>query len=292
MRKKNKKTRSRHGLQAVTLCISTAMVLILLGLVVFSVCTARNLSAYVKQNIVVTMMLQDDMTTGEAHQFCNKLQARPYICSLQYISKEQALREGIKALGTDPREFAEVNPFLSSIEITLKSDYANSDSLQFISKELKAYPKVSEVKYQKDLIDSVNENIATISLVLLALAVLLTIVSFSLINNTVRLSIYARRFSIHTMKLVGASWGFIRAPFVRHYVLLGLLAALIACCVFGGAVYALFMYEPDVLDLITWQVLAITAGTVVVFGIFITAICSIISVNKFLRMKAGDLYKI
>lgn len=205
MRKKNKKTRSRHGLQAVTLCISTAMVLILLGLVVFSVCTARNLSAYVKQNIVVTMMLQDDMTTGEAHQFCNKLQARPYICSLQYISKEQALREGIKALGTDPREFAEVNPFLSSIEITLKSDYANSDSLQFISKELKAYPKVSEVKYQKDLIDSVNENIAKISLVLLALAVLLTIVSFSLINNTVRLSIYARRFSIHTMKLVGAS---------------------------------------------------------------------------------------
>ena len=280
MRKKNKKTRSRHGLQAVTLCISTAMVLILLGLVVFSVCTARNLSAYVKQNIVVTMMLQDDMTTGEAHQFCNKLQARPYICSLQYISKEQALREGIKALGTDPRE------------ITLKSDYANSDSLQFISKELKAYPKVSEVKYQKDLIDSVNENIAKISLVLLALAVLLTIVSFSLINNTVRLSIYARRFSIHTMKLVGASWGFIRAPFVRHYVLLGLLAALIACCVLGGAVYALFMYEPDVLDLITWQVLAITAGTVVVFGIFITAICSIISVNKFLRMKAGDLYKI
>ena len=292
MRKKNKKTRSRHGLQAVTLCISTAMVLILLGLVVFSVCTARNLSAYVKQNIVVTMMLQDDMTTGEAHQFCNKLQARPYICSLQYISKEQALREGIKALGTDPREFAEVNPFLSSIEITLKSDYANSDSLQFISKELKAYPKVSEVKYQKDLIDSVNENIAKISLVLLALAVLLTIVSFSLINNTVRLSIYARRFSIHTMKLVGASWGFIRAPFVCHYVLLGLLAALIACCVLGGAVYALFMYEPDVLDLITWQVLAITAGTVVVFGIFITAICSIISVNKFLRMKAGDLYKI
>ena len=292
MRKKNKKTRSRHGLQAVTLCISTAMVLILLGLVVFSVCTARNLSAYVKQNIVVTMMLQDDMTTGEAHQFCNKLQARPYICSLQYISKEQALREGIKALGTDPREFAEVNPFLSSIEITLKSDYANSDSLQFISKELKAYPKVSEVKYQKDLIDSVNENIAKISLVLLALAVLLTIVSFSLINNTVRLSIYARRFSIHTMKLVGASWGFIRAPFVCHYVLLGLLAALIACCVLGGAVYALFMYEPDVLDLITWQVLAVTAGTVVVFGIFITAICSIISVNKFLRMKAGDLYKI
>ena len=164
--------------------------------------------------------------------------------------------------------------------------------MKYISRELTAYPKVTKVSYQRDLLENVNRTIARVSLVLLSLAVLLTIVSFSLINNTVRLSIYARRFSSHTMKLVGASWGFIRAPFVRHYVLLGLLAALIACCVLGGAVYALFMYEPDVLDLITWQVLAITAGTVVVFGIFITAICSIISVNKFLRMKAGDLYKI
>ena len=292
MAKRRKSTRNRQGLQAVTLCISTAMVLILLGLVVFSVLTARNLSNYVKQNIVVTMMLQDDMTPGEAQQFCAKLKQRPYICKLDYISKEQALREGIKTLGADPREFADTNPFLSSIEITLKADYANSDSLRYISNELKSYPKVSEVKYQKDLIDSVNQNIAKISIVLLTVALLLTIVSFALINNTVRLSIYARRFSIHTMKLVGASWGFIRRPFVRRYMLLGLLAAIIACVALGGAIYVLYMYEPDVLEVLTWQVLAITAGTVVFFGLFITAICSTISVNKFLRMKAGDLYKI
>ena len=286
MAKRRKKTGSRHGLQAVTLCISTAMVLILLGLVVFSVLTARNLSTYVKQNIVVTLMLQDDMTSGEAKQFCSKLKQRPYICRLDYISKEQALREGIKTLGADPREFADTNPFLSSIEITLNADYANTDSLQLISRELKAYSKVSEVKYQKDLIDSVNANIAKISIVLL------TIVSFSLINNTIRLSVYARRFSIHTMKLVGASWGFIRAPFVRRYMLLGLLAAIIACIALGGAIYILYMYEPDILEVLTWQVLAITAGTVVFFGLFITALCSTISVNKFLKMKAGDLYKI
>ena len=204
MAKKKKKTGNRHGLQAVTLCISTAMVLILLGLVVFSVFTARNLSEYVRQNIVVTMVLQDDMTSGEAQQFCARLRTRPYIHKLTYVSKEEALREGIRTLGTDPREFADTNPFLSSVEVTLKSDYANSDSLVYISRELKNYPKVSEVKYEKDLVDSVNANIAKISVVLLSIALLLTIVSFSLINNTVRLSIYARRFSIHTMKLVGA----------------------------------------------------------------------------------------
>ena len=148
------------------------------------------------------------------------------------------------------------------------------------------------MKYRKDLIDSVTANIAKISILLLTIALLLTIVSFSLINNTIRLSVYARRFSIHTMNLVGASWGFIRAPFVRRYMLLGLLAAIIACIALGGAIYILYMYEPDILEVLTWQVLAITAGTVVLFGLFITALCSTISVNKFLKMKAGDLYKI
>lgn len=292
MGKKRQNKGSRQGLQAVTLCISTAMVLVLLGFVVFSVLTARNLSNYVRQNIVVTMMLQDDMTPGEAQQFCARLKTRPYIHRLDYISKEQALREGIKTLGADPREFADTNPFLSSVEITLNADYANSDSLAYISKELGSYPKVSEVKYQKDLVDQVNANIAKISIVLLTIALLLTIVSFALINNTVRLSIYARRFSIHTMKLVGASWGFIRAPFVRRYMLLGLLAAVMACCALGASLYVLYMYEPDIMEVLTWQVLAITAGTVVFFGLFLTAVCATISVNKFLRMKAGDLYKI
>lgn len=292
MGKKRNKTRNRQGLQAVTLCISTALVLILLGLVVFSVLTARNLSAYVRQNIVVTMMLQDDMTPGEARNFCAKLQQQPYIYKLEYISKERALREGIQTLGADPREFAGTNPFLSSIEITLKADYANSDSLGVISRELKSYPKVSEVKYQKDLIDTVNHNIAKISVVLLALAVLLTIVSFSLINNTVRLGIYARRFSIHTMKLVGASWGFIRKPFVRRSVVIGLLAAILACAALGGCVYALYIYEPEIVEILTWDVLAITAALVFFFGIVITALCSIVSVNRFLRMKADELYKI
>lgn len=293
MVKKRSKARSRQGLQAVTLCISTALVLILLGVVVLSVLTARNTSAYVKENLVITMLLEQDMTTPEAKRLCTKLDKRPYIKHLQFVSKEQALREQTKALGSDPTEFTGgVNPFLASVDLTLHADYANNDSLRWISAELRKYPKVSEITYQKDLVESVNRTLAKVSIALLVLAVLLTIVSFSLINNTVRLGIYARRFTIHTMKLVGASWGFIRRPFVRQAVGIGLLAALLACLALGGCVWALYNYEPDILTVLTWQVMAVTGATVFLFGIIITALCAGISVNKFLRMKAGDLYKI
>ncbi len=293
MVKKRSKARSRQGLQAVTLCISTALVLILLGVVVLSVLTARNTSAYVKENLVITMLLEQDMTTPEAKRLCTKLDKRPYIKHLQFVSKEQALREQTKALGSDPTEFTGgVNPFLASVELTLHADYANNDSLRWISAELRKYPKVSEITYQKDLVESVNRTLAKVSIALLVLAVLLTFVSFSLINNTVRLGIYARRFTIHTMKLVGASWGFIRRPFVRQAVGIGLLAALLACLALGGCVWALYNYEPDILTVLTWQVMAVTGATVFLFGIIITAFCAGISVNKFLRMKAGDLYKI
>ena len=268
------------------------MVLILLGMVVFSTLTARNLSSYVKQNLVVQMMLQQDMTPNEAQQICKKLKTRPFVNSLQYISKEQALKEGTKELGADPREFAGVNPFLSSVEITVKADYANNDSLQWISRELKAFPKVSEISYQKDLVEQVNQNIAKISVILLVLAVLLTFVSFSLISNTVRLGIYARRFSIHTMKLVGASWSFIRRPFVNRTICIGIVAALLACIVLAICIYALYRFEPDIVTIVTWKEMAITAASVFFFGIVITAICANISVNKFLKMKASELYKI
>jgi cell division transport system permease protein len=294
MRKKHIKEGGRSGrLQSVTLCISTALVLILLGLVVFSTLAGRNLSAHVKENLIVTVMLDQDMTESEALSMCKGLQLRPYIKTLHYISKKQALAEATKEMGADPSEFTDgVNPFPSSVELTLRSAYANNDSLLWISKELKKYPKVAEINYQKDLIETVNSNLTKVGLVLLALAVLLTFVSFTLINNTVRLSIYSRRFSIHTMKLVGASWSFIRAPFIRRAIGIGLLSALLAVAVLAGCVYGLYRYEPDILTVVSWDVMAITAGAVFVFGIVITALCSTISVNKFLKMKAGDLYKI
>ena len=274
------------------MCISTTMVLVLLGLLVFFVLTARNLSAYVKENLTVTVMLADSVTDNQARLMCRDMYRRCYTRNVDYISKEQAQREQTAAMGADPSEFLGFNPFSATLEVRMKSEYANRDSLRWISAELMKDSRVTDVAYQEDLMDSVNNNLRKFSVVLLALAVLLTCVSFSLINSTVKLSVYSRRFLIHTMKLVGASWGFIRRPFLRNAIGIGLLAAVLACGVLGGGAYLLYTYEPSIVAVVTWRELAITGGAVFVFGIVITTLCSCISVNKFLRMSAGDLYKI
>ena len=268
------------------------LVLVLLGMVVFSVLTARNLSAYVKENLTVTVMLGDNTTVNQAHLLCRDLYHRPYSRNIDYISKEQAQKEQCEAMGSDPSEFLGFNPFVATLEIQLKSDYVSRDSMKWIAKELRANPKVIDVAYQDDLMDKVNDNLRKVNLILLALAVLLTCVSFSLINNTVRLSIYSRRFSIHTMKLVGASWGFIRRPFVRNMMVVGLIAAMMACGALGGGVYWLATFEPGVMNVITWIDLAVVGASVVFFGLVITALCSYFSVNRYLKMTAGELYKI
>ena len=292
MKRRKKYAGNRRGVQLVTLCISTAMVLVLLGLVVFSVQTSRNLSQWVKENLTVTVMLSDDVSVNGAKMLCRDLYHRPYSRNIDYISKEQALKEQTEAMGSDPSEFLGVNPFPATLELQLKSDYANRDSLKWIAKELQKNPKITDVAYQVDLMDSVNHNLTKLNLLLLGLAVLLTFVSFSLINNTVRLSVYSRRFLIHTMKLVGASWGFIRRPFMNQALLIGVIAAIMAIAVLGGLFYGLYYYEPNIVAVISWRELAITAGAVLLFGIIITAACSYISVNRFLRMSAGELYKI
>lgn len=292
MAKKRNKARSRHSLQVVTLCISTAMVLMLIGIVVLTGFTSRNLSSYVKENLTITMILQPDMNTEESTALCERIRTLHYINSLNFISKEQALKDGTKELGANPAEFAGENPFTGEIEVQLKANYANNDSIRNIVQQLRTYRGVSDITYPQSLVESVNQTLGKISLVLLVIAVLLTIVSFSLINNTIRLSIYARRFSIHTMKLVGASWNFIRAPFLRRAVLEGLVSALLAIVVLGIGMCFLYDYEPEITKVLSWEALVITAIVMLAFGVIIATFCSWLSVNKFLRMKAGDLYKI
>ena len=231
MAKKRNKARSRHSLQVVTLCISTAMVLMLIGMVVLTGFTSRNLSSYVKENLTITMILQPDMNTEESSDLCQRIRSLHYINSLNFISKEQALKEGTRELGANPAEFAGENPFTGEIEVQLKANYANNDSIRNIVQQLRTYRGVSDITYPQSLVESVNQTLGKISLGLLVIAVLLTIVSFSLINDTIRLSIYARRLPIHTMKLVGASWSFIRSQSVRRAVLERIDSVLIASAV-------------------------------------------------------------
>ena len=293
MNKRKKKTGTRRRrMQLVTLCISTSMVLVLLGLVVLSVLTSRNLSVWVKENLTVTVMLSDDASVNDAKRLCKALYHRPYSRNIDYVSKEQALKEQSAAMGSDPSEFLGANPFVATLELQLKSDYANRDSLKWIVKELKKKSIVTDVAYQADLMDEVNRNLTHINFVLLFLALLLTFVSFALINNTVRLSVYSRRFLIHAEKLVGASWGFIRKPFLKQALGVGIIAAILAIGVLGLIVYGIYYYEPAILAVINWQEMVITGVAVMLFGIIITAVCSWISVGHFLRMTAGDLYKI
>jgi cell division transport system permease protein len=293
MKKRKKKTGTRRRrMQLVTLCISTSMVLVLLGLVVLSVLTSRNLSVWVKENLTVTVMLSDDASVNDAKRLCKALYHRPYSRNIDYVSKEQALKEQSAAMGSDPSEFLGANPFVATLELQLKSDYANRDSLKWIVKELKKKPVVTDVAYQADLMDEVNRNLTRINFVLLFLALLLTFVSFALINNTVRLSVYSRRFLIHAEKLVGASWGFIRKPFLKQALGVGIIAAILAIGVLGLIVYGIYYYEPAILAVINWQEMVITGVAVMLFGIIITAVCSWISVGHFQRMTAGDLYKI
>lgn len=279
-------------MQAITLCISTTMVLILLGLVVLSVLTTRNVSDYVRENLIVTVMLGDDVTAKNAVALGKSLQQQPYAKHVTYISKEQALKEQSEAMGSDPSEFLGVNPFVATLELNVHADYANADSLRRIARALKKNKEITEVAYQENMMEQVNYNLQRMSMVLLSLAVLLIIVSYSLISNSVRLDIYSRRFSIHTMKLVGASWGFIRRPFLRRAVTVGLSASLLACLALGGAAYGLYRYQPGIEQVVNIPELAITAGAVFASGLIITLFCTLLSVNKFLRMTAGELYKI
>ncbi|WP_302457942.1 ABC transporter permease [Mediterranea massiliensis] len=279
-------------MQFVTSCISTTLVLLLLGLVVFFVLAARNLSVYVKENINFSIVISDDMKERDILRLQKSLNGEPFVKSTEYISKKQALEEQTEAMGTDPQEFLGYNPFSASIEVKLKSDYANADSIAKIEKQIRKNTDIQDVLYQKELVDAVNDNIRKISFLLLGLAVILAMISFALINNMIRLSIYSKRFLIHTMKLVGASWSFIRRPFLRRNFWIGVLAAGLADGLLWAAATWLVEQEPELIKVITPEVMLLVSVAVLAFGVLITWLCAFFSVNKYLRMKAGALYRI
>ncbi len=284
------KTRGSLGMQWFTTGVSTTLVLILLGAVSFFILFAHRLSESVKENLTVTLLLTGEATEAEIGGLRVRLEKSACVAEAEYISKEQALQEQIEVMGSDPSEFLGANPYRASFEVRMKAAYANSDSLAQIAARLKKEALVDDVIYQRELVDMVNDNLHRISLVLLCLAALLALVSFALINNTVRLGIYSGRFIIRTMKLVGAGWGFIRRPFMVRSFVLGLLSGLSADAVVYGGIQALLRQDPSLARYIEPELLAVVGGAVLLFGLLLTLGCTYFSVRKYLRMKACELY--
>ena len=281
----SKKRHSFLSTQFITAAISTTLVLVLLGIIVLFVITAQNLSTYVKENINVSVLISDEMDSLQIKSMEKMLKQAPYAKSVEYISKEQALVEEIQAQGIDPTEFIGVNPYTASFEVKIHADHANPDSISSAVKKLKGNPNVVDVIYSKDLIKSVNDNIRKVSIILLIIAALFTYISFALINNTVRLTIFSKRFIINTMKLVGASWNFIRRPFLTQSFTLGITSAIIADALIIGGIYWLHNFEPQITAVIDLKAIIIVSAAVFLFGIIITYFCTLFSLNKYLKMK-------
>ena len=277
--------------QALTSTVSTTFVLILMGLVVICALTARQLSESVRESLTVTVMLGDEATNADALAMRKRLERKAWVKDITFISREQALEEQTEAMGTDPTDFlGGENPFTPSLEVHLAADYACTDSLLWISKRLKSNKMVTDVIYQKELVERLNSNLRKVTYVLLGIVGLLLLVTLVLINNTVRLSVYSRRFLIHTMKLVGASWGFIRRPFMLRALWIGLAASVLADGVLLGGMHTLWQYDPTMQAYVTQENAIITAVAVLACGLLLTLLCTFISVSHFLSMREGELY--
>jgi cell division transport system permease protein len=271
--------------------ISISFVLFLMGVFLMVGLLGNELSIHMKENITFPIILKDEIKDGEIQQMQQSLDALPFIKSTKYISKKDAAAEMIAELGVDPEVFLGYNPFQASIEVKLVSEYANVDSLRSIEQKLTSYANVSELIYQKDLMQIVNNNIRLIGLILIVLTVILILISFALINNTVWLLIYSKRFLIYTMRLVGATPAFIRKPFIRYNISSGILAGILAIIMLAGT----FNYLQQVLgvdQIIRREGLFIIFAIVFALGILLSVGAAWIAVNRYLRMERGKMYYI
>jgi cell division transport system permease protein len=278
-----------------TIYISTvfgiAMVLLMMGLLGLLLIDANNISRYVKENIVLNIFVDDAAHETDVLQLQKQLDANPMVKQTQYVSKELAARNLQKDLGEDFVKFLGYNPLSQSLDIYMKADFANNKDIEKFKADLLKNPLVKEVKYQQSLVDKMNENVKSISLIILAFAGIFVILSVALINNTIRLAIYSQRFLIKSMQLVGATKGFIRKPFLLYGIWHGLLGGLIAIILLIGALYLAYQQVPDLVFLQSYSEFGMVFLGVVGLGIFISAFSTFLAVNKFLRLKIYDLYR-
>ena len=290
MQKESRTIRSRLFTSYLTSIISNTLVLFLIGLVLLLLFNTKKLSDYVRENIGFSVMLNDNVREAEILKLQKNLDAKVFVKSTQYISKDKAAQDLQKDLGEDFVQFLGYNPLLPSIDLKLKADYTNPDSINLIEKELLKNSEIKEVFYQKSLLHLVHENVRKISLIILGFSVLLLLIALVLINNTIRLSVYSKRFVINTMQLVGATDGFIRKPFLLKSMLNGIYAAFIAAILLILVVYYAQKQIGDVLNIKEFYTLGILLASVFAIGIFLNLVSTFMSVTRYLRMGIDDLY--
>ena len=281
-----KKNRSIH----ISSTVSMSLVLFLIGLVSLLYFVARDLSVFVKENINLSIVLDDGVNTAYTQRIEKYLEASSFAKSVEFVSKEDALQDHIASLGENPEDFLGYNPLKASLEVKLNAKYANTDSVKMIESKLKTFEHINQVAYQKDMVDLVNDNVNKISLVLLSIALVLLMVSVALINNTVRLGIYSNRFIINTMKLVGATPGFIRKPYLISAFWGGLIASIISLIFMSALVYyGMLQFGMDI-RMIQPLTLILVSGIVIASGIVLTVISTYFAVGRYLKMKTNDMY--
>ena len=288
--KEAKSTGRRLKTSYFTTVISMSLVLFMLGLLGLIVLHARKLSDHVKENIGISIFLKENVKEVDIIQLQKSLDASKFVKSTEYITKEQAAKTLQEDLGEDFINFLGYNPLTSSIDVHLHASYANNDSISWIENELLANAKIKEVFYQKSLVAMVNENVQKISFILMGFSSLLLMIAIVLINNTIRLSIYSKRFLIKSMQLVGATRSFIRKPFILNGIAQGIYGAFIAIGMLVGVLYLAQKEIPELFELQDMELFLYIFGMILILGIFISWICTTFAVTKFLRLKTEDLY--
>lgn len=275
-----------------TTTISVAMVLFLIGLECVLLLSANSLVNQVKENTAIEIVFTPESNTSDFNRLQALFDASDYCLDSRFISAEQALKEHIEYLGEDPSKFLGYNPLTASCEIHVKSDYANNDSIAMIENRLLTLPYVDQVIYQKDLLSILNRNIHELSIILLGVVLLLLFISLALIGNTIRLQIYAQRFLINTMKLVGATSWMIKAPILRKNMTMGFVAGIFAIMAVSAVYYYVDVHMGVQLFPLTWQNITFVSGVIILIGLIITLFASLFATGRYIRMKTDTMYEI
>ena len=288
--KKNKSLNKKIVSSSVSVIISLSLVLFVVGLLSLVLINAQKLSNYVKENIGFSIMIKEDIKEIELIEFNKILDAEDFTKSTRFISKEQATKELEKDLGEDFVSFLGYNPIMASIDVKLNSSYANNDSLQNISSRLEKSNIVYEVFYQKNLIKKLNSNVGKISFFLICISLVLFFIAFALINNTIRLSVYSKRFIIKTMRLVGAENSFIQKPFLITGVYQGLYSAIFAIFMLIGSIQLIQTETASILNINDLQIIGLVFIVLFCSGIIISGTSTFFAVRKFIYLNEGELY--